>query len=308
MNVKFLIGFSFVALVLGDAQQGPPQLAPQQQQQPTGSLLGVRFSAATDVSRVAYNSPLVSYGASLEEIQLPASPIQPANLKQVPQAGAPEYQQNNLVRNAAGEQVQQVPAESVPVGPQPQFAAAQAQLPANSQFLSVQQYPSNPQFRTAAGAPAQPQQFVINQNLPGPQPQAFSQPQPQAYAQPQPQYQFPVQQAPVAPSPAYPAFASRPNPYSAFVQQYPAQYPVQQPLSALPQPQLPVAPAAYASAPVTSNAYFATGPFAAPQPAAPFATARYNSPPVPVGYPSAPAALVSRVAFNRPGVGFSYGF
>jgi len=58
-------------------QQNNPPSGPQ-------NPLGVRYSASTDVSHISFNSPLVTYGESLNEIQLPAAPIQPANLKQLP--------------------------------------------------------------------------------------------------------------------------------------------------------------------------------------------------------------------------------
>ncbi|XP_030752009.1 putative uncharacterized protein DDB_G0294196 [Sitophilus oryzae] len=319
MNKRLLIGISIIAFTAAYPQDSQNAAAPSVAP-PSSPLIGVRFSAAPDVSHISFNSPLVSYGSSLAEIQLPAAPIEPANLKQA--AGQSEYHEDQQqdADNQAQQQLQiqqsnlqnsQLIQSGQPQVAQPMRQIPQPQVQANPQFLSIQQYPSNLQLR--ASSSAQPQQIIISQTLPGPQPQTYT---PNVYSQStpqQPQYnpQFTYPQNTVPQN-----YPTNINPY--FGQQYPAaadpnQYAGQQPVASFPAQSVP---ASYPATPARTNTYFATGPFAAPQPVTPaqytpnqYAPIQYAPQGLQVGYPgNANGALVSRVTFNAPGTGFTYGF
>ncbi|KAL1494362.1 hypothetical protein ABEB36_009973 [Hypothenemus hampei] len=158
MNIKFnqllLVTFAATLLVNGRAQQ---------QETP----LGTRYSAATDVSHISFQSPLVSYGGALSDIQLPAAPIQPANLKQAP----PEANQANLENIRDEPQSQQyISVQQYPANPQ-----LQAQLPKVSELFQPQL-----QQQQQVNFPLQPQQPFQNIQLQQPQ---FAQSIPQLHRQ-----------------------------------------------------------------------------------------------------------------------------
>ncbi|KAH1016359.1 hypothetical protein HUJ04_007594 [Dendroctonus ponderosae] len=313
LSLQLLTVLATVALAVGQQQQQLQPVAPQ----PSAPLLGVRYSAATDVSHISFNSPLVTYGSSLNEIQLPAAPVQPANLKQLPQSeeAAPSQpsEDQTLLRSFGTQgQTQQLQAAATPSN-QPQF-------------ISVQQFPANPQLQ------------VQPQNLPGNQQQSASR---YAAAQQQPVQNYAPHQFPTVQSQQqqYPQFAqqqsglgyeSRQLPAIQSQQQFPlpqayvssSAQPVQQYFSpqgqyvlpqqqqqqlanALPQQYLgqPQQQQQLVSSAPTSNGYFATGPYAA-QYQQPNLLARQQYPQTVAAAPQ----FVSRVAFNGPTTGFSYSF
>ncbi|XP_060522894.1 pupal cuticle protein C1B-like [Cylas formicarius] len=69
MVVRFIIALAVLSTASG---QHPNSASPPPTR--TASLLGVAYSAAADVSHVAFKSPLLSYG-SLADIHLPAEPL-----------------------------------------------------------------------------------------------------------------------------------------------------------------------------------------------------------------------------------------
>ncbi|XP_066140234.1 nuclear transcription factor Y subunit beta-like [Euwallacea fornicatus] len=296
-------------LLMAMAVWGPAALGQQQPTAPSPTdPLGTRYSASTDVSHISFNSPLVTYGAALNEIRLPATPIQPANLKQLPQnlegakpdTGVQDQLQRLQVTTNANQQQQYISVQQFPANPQ---------LQNNDQHLPLaqaqQQYLSQQQQQHAV---AQPQQQYLSQQQQYAPAQQYLQQQPQ-YA---PAQQYLQQQQQYDPAQQYLQQQQQYAPVQQYLQQQLQYPPVQQyPALQSQQPYVTQQPQAEYLQRLQSSGtggYFATGPYAAhyQQPGSVLVRQPAPQPLLPQA-PSA-AQLTSRVAFNGPTAGFSYSF
>ncbi|CAG9773871.1 unnamed protein product [Ceutorhynchus assimilis] len=212
--------FIFVSFVSNSLAQQPQQVNP----------LGVRYSAATDVSHVSFSSPLVTYGSALSDIQLPAAPIQPTIKTSQPEEPKSANPQLKSPQGFSSSQPQTVARYSQPQQ-QSQYPVAQPQFSQEAQ----------PQYSQAQYPVVQPQYSqAVQPQYPVAQPQYSQVAQPQYSQLTQPQYSQAV-------PPQY-SQAAQPQ-YSQAAQ---PQYPVSQPqYSQGGQPQYPVAQAQYSQAQYT---------------------------------------------------------